>query len=598
MAGAESFKINLGHWRSTLTFKGASLPSHQLKEPLEHLFSSPASGVEWALHELAIGLQSAARGGVYKVAVSQGDLSVSIKGDRVRCYQEQSEFSDELRFLIFHRRTVGGFLSNLIRGRQVDEFSVLKENLVVGRGLGRVKCGGASFEVSRFVQLTPQAVGVESPLAHVVVPGGWVCLGVDGQLGKGKDSRLVLVVRGRRLQVPLKLGRAQVVACMESYDLHMDISQSAPVRNRNYLEIHRLVNESLLKLQQQALKNRESSLEARDKRILGRQLCRSYRTSGRLQEALILLEEFPLDDSRRAAIHFLMGNLEEAESALNEELNEPDLPPGLRPSRLSDLAMVKAFTDPSRALELWLESHRLVVQQHMERKPHLVSASLEELLSWWPLVDRQNEKAWGLFRKKFSAMVPWLEEQGSPSVWKLWEAAESKKRHLGDSHPRQAGTLEIGSWLKLLECDYEMSHELATRAGVIRKECYGPSNPILGRSHALRCLSLLESDSAKAVSLARSRLELMSGLYGEEHPEVGASFGLLAVADSTNRASHLKQSARLLKKAGIEQSDESPIVCFRGWFHSRSPWGCRMPLRALNIDGAPSGLFRSSLRSE
>ena len=580
MAGAESFKLNLGHWRSTMSFLGASVPAHQLREPLEHLFAAPASPTEWALHELAIGLHSAFRGGVSKVIVSQGRLRVSLKGERVRCYEDKEQITGGLHFVIFHRRSLGSFLSNLLRGRQVDEFFLLKENLVVSQASGRVKSGVATFQALRFHEITPRAVGVDSPLGQVPVPGGWVCLGVGGRLGQGKDSRLILVVRGRRFEFPLKLGRAQVVAFLAADELQMDISQSAPVRSRDYLEIHRVVNEALVALQSQALKNPELSLESREKRILGRQLCRSLRTNGRLHEALTLLEAFPLDDSRRAAIHFLRGNLEEAETALNEELEDPGLPPGLRPSRLFDLALVKHLGDPVGALELWLEGHLLIMEQHLERKPHLVSASLEQLLNWWPTIKRCEEKAWNLFRESFSAMIPWSKEKDSPSVWGLWEAARVNKSGLGETHPRQAPTLEIGSWLKLLEQDYEQSYELATRAEAIRKERYGSANPILGHSLALRCLSLLPSDKAKAIRLARARLELMGGLYGEEHPEVGASFGLLAVADRENGVAHLQQSTRLLKKAGLEQSDESPIVCFRGWFHSRSPWDCRLPLRA------------------
>lgn len=580
MAGATSFEIQLGHFESTLQFPGAHLDRHELTQLFDYLLFTPATRNEWALHELAIGLKASTNAGVELARIEQNQQTILVKSDRCELEDRPSNLEPEtlcLR-LLHNRPWVDGIWRWLFRGTlpesrellQSLSFSPIPGELTQGRLLLQVQANEL------------EKIPVPAPLISGQLEHGWIAVGANGELGKRQPSNLTMVIRGRPFSQNLRLGRGNIQAVIRADDLRLDLSQSGPVQDSRYLAVVRPLTQEIEELRYRWLRDHPSP-GPKDKtyRAIARQVVRSLRTKGRLTEALEVCQKAETSPSQLWNLHFVMGRPDEAVAVLQDELKQ-ELSPHSLDRRYLELATIEGGRGNPVALEYWERAYQSVKQRNQERRPHVVAECEESRLAWLPQFETNGKK-----------------------LRELWERVLEGKRHLGEQHPRLAPTLELGAWLALQHpllkagkfadelllqirqgalppsqsgpWNYEEALKLAQRAYQIRREHRGEGDPASGRALSLMALSSHLLGSAEP-NYALQRLSLMSTVYGPKHPDVAASHHLLA-AVGQDPAENLKEGARILAELELPQP-EAPnrVVCYRGWFHSRSAWICTLPL--------------------
>jgi hypothetical protein len=547
MAGAESFRISMGLWNSELEFKGARLPVETLKDIFASLLLSPQDAQEWAAHELALGLQSGPVGGLKRATVCSENHQVTVVGEKVEL--SSLEGGSDLRITLTHKRPLGICWNSLVLQKMLPEVQALVAAITPGLITGVVEQRGwkQAYEVSTQPPFDEGLLGISTP-------NGYVVLGQADGLGKGKDSKIELSIRGRRFNLPAKFGKGRVLALEKSDHLLLNLSQTAPIWSEEFLATRRRLMEQVDELRVRLLLERSDSLSSRDRRTLVRQVSRGQRGRADLEAAQSVLSQITYSEARVAAIKVMQGELNAAEELLSDELERGALPKGLRPVRYFDLATLYARQGESVALETWEKGYKLMEEQHLSRKSHLVSEAIENKLLWLLDLDVDFD-----------------------SVWADWERASSLKKHLGKEHPRMAVNFERGAYLQWRSGGFEKALELTDKAEEIRVAHLGEGNPAVGQALALRALAANGAgDSKAALGTARRRLSMMRAVYGEEHPETAASLNLISWLETGRGA---EQAASILEKRGVaEPFPGKVVVCFRGWFHSRSPWCCCYPL--------------------
>jgi hypothetical protein len=556
MAGATILDVKVGYFRSELWFADARFDPADFQELFSYLMWNPTSDREWALHELAIGAQAASRAQVLELTLSSPRVTpVSLRGG-LNLKPLSSDKEQGLRVSVRHRRSLFFLYRSFVKGEPLPEFHRLKTDMATPGIAGTLRQGSRRWSFPSYDEVRAHNLST-NPLAQTAVEGGWVALGEAGGLGVKSRSRLVLYIRGRRYELPLKLIKGQVRAQVQADHLALDLSQSGPLRNAATLQIYQRVSEAAGDLQLQVLTSGEHDLTDRDQRTLARQVARSFRSRGYPRKCLSILERLKFEDSRRASIHCLLGEFELSELMIRKELGDDRLPEGLRPRRLLDLAVIQAHQRQRSALSTWQEGYDILVIQHMARKGHLVAEAVEKKL-------------------------PWILDLGftPEAAWQMWEEAFELKLHLGAEHPRMAETYELGSYLMLKMERHKKALEFALRSEEIRGKAAGLGNPVVGQSLVLRALAEWDTEKSEARQTALRRLAMMETVYGPSHPEVAASCNLLALfAEGEKRETLLLRAQIILQERNLPvPSPGQVVVCFRGWFHSRSQWDCCWPL--------------------
>ena len=550
VAGAEAVQVRLGASASTLWFRGAELPKDLLRDPYRHLLETPSNEASWAMRELAIALTSSKAGGVSRVEVSYPGVRQAEweQGGHLKPLERGIQ---GLLVRLTHRYWPSRALQ-LLSGSSAPEMRIVKETMCFSGTPVSLEFGWKSWSApsaeDELVEHRPK-----EPLAQKKIEGGEICYGVAGQLGRKSNSAMNLIVRGRRFACRIRLGKAQVWAWIKADHLPLDLSQTAPLKGADFLAVQQRVISAFTELQYELLASEERPLDDYSFREIVRQLARGLRSEGRLPECLNVVSRLPREGSRKAAVLGIMGQFGEAEEILRKEIADGEFPEGLKPSRILDLATVQARLGRREALDTWSRAFELVRSHYSGRKDHLVADSMERKLQWS------------------------FEFEELHKVWKEWEQALELMQHLGMSHRRTCSTLELGSYLSLLRKDYEKALELAAMAQQTRVAVMGAGNPLLGQSLVLRALAEWKLGSADAVETARRRYSMMETVYGKEHPETAASINLLSLVDPGWKERR-SSGHRILEEKGLWQPQEEMILCFRGWFHSRSYWYQVVPL--------------------
>lgn len=551
MAGASSYRLSLGAWTSELEFQGATLPEHVLNDILSYLLISPVTPLEWSAHELALGLQSAPAAGVRKAVITTESCRVEIEDGKVRVGQGRG--ASGVTVGLFHQRSLATLWSFWVRGRRLPEMVALESAIVGGQLSGTTRSGDA-------LSVQTDRVNVPPGLVAESTPGGYIVLGEENGLGSGRDSIVELNIRGRRFCLPVKFGRGRVRALERADSLALNLSQTEPVQTAEYLGIKRRLLDRVGELRSRLLLEHSERLSERDRKTLARQVSRGQRSRGDLDQAVALLSGMPYSESRLAALYAMRGDLTMAEELLQKDLQRSGLPAGLLPVRLLDLATLQARKGETSALDTWYRAFELLVDQHVSRKSHLVSEAIESKLLW--LLDIVDEP---------------------DRAWAEWEQARDMKRHLGQEHPRMAALFERGSYLRWRMGDHRQALELATTAERIRVSHLGEGNPALGQAITLKSMACHQAGEREpALKLAERRMSMMEAVYGLQHPETAASLNLLSWLESRTGST---RSSQILAKRGIaEPFSGRVVVCFRGWFHSRSPWEISWPLAVAEFE--------------
>lgn len=550
MAGAQEFHLEVGIASSFLGFKGAHFDKTDLLDIFAHLLIVPESGQDWALKELALGLHTAPTAGVKAIQVRTREGRLVVKDGKTRFVGAVDTALDGVQIVIEHGRALWQSIRAFLNRGHLPELFVLRTSLCPMGKSGTMVSGPHRWawpnENSKF---EPWLVGK--------VESGVVGLGAQGGLGSGKKSELLLSIRGRAFRERMRAGKERVTAEIRADHLALDLSQSAPLRSSEYLTIRRRITEKVCELREELLLSEEHKISEKERRFLSRQVTRNLRSAGALNKALSILQTMPFSYSRRASVLHLLGRTEQAKALLLESLSRENLPRGLRPSRLFDLAIYQARLKEREAFDTWQKGYDSVVEEHRERKGHLVADALEKKILWLSSHGADTAEAWG-----------------------LWRQARELKAQLGQEHPRMAVTLELGAALRLAAHEFEEALDLAQRAHSIRLQTTGLGNPAVGPSLSLKALALKDVDSQQAFETALQRWELMQAVYGPEHPETAASHNLLALCSPGPAGQeHFSRAHQVFQVAGIPQMEEGRvIVCFRAWFHTRSPWQACWPL--------------------
>lgn len=567
MAGGTRFDIQPGHFESLLTFPGAQLDRQELTQLFDYLLFSPATETQWALHELAIGLKASTRAGVEMARLEQAAHTVIVRSGKCELESSPSELPPEtLRIRLIHNRPWLEGLWRLMQRSILPESRELLQSLNYSPIPGRLAESKTLLEVEA---TTFQEIPVQDPLISRQLSRGWVTIGANGELGKRKESNLTLVIRGRPFTQNLRLGRGNVQAVVRADDLRLDLSQSGPVQDSRYLAMVQPLAKEIEEMRYQWLIDQPSPDPAnKTYRAIARQVVRSLRTRGKLHEAFEICLHGDTSPSQLWNLHFALGRSDEAARALQDEIAQGDLPQHSLDRRRLELATIEGGRGNEIALELWEKSFISIFERNSRDRPHVVAECEESKLAWLP-----NLGATPVTLKK------------------LWEQARDGKQHLGENHPRLAPTYEIGAWLALR---YPISGSdpgaeevtwgarealaMAQRAYDIRREHRGEGDTAIGRSLTLLALAshtLGESETNHALQ----RHWLMTNVYGPKHPEVAASHHLMA-AVGQDPQDNLEQGARIMSELNLSFPPPGPerVVCYRGWFHSRSAWRCTLPL--------------------
>ena len=543
MAGASRFTYSVGLRTTVLKFEGMEVELGMLEDIFSYLMISPQSAMEWAVHELALGLHSGQAAGVKRVVIDSGRWTVTVEGEQIR---SRRDATDEPGFalVLHHRRTLGAILGGLLFRKESPEIAVLKEAVTPELWLDKIEPG-------RWIRRREDSPDPpESAVMGFHTGCGFVALGHSGS--ESGDS-VVLSIRGRRFPFSMKFGKGKVSAFHVDDTLTLDLSQSFPVYNDRFLQVRRILMDGVAEARTKLLFEKPECLDSRDRRTLVRQVSRSQRTRAELSEARAVLEIVRFNESRIAALSAMRGEFREAAELLRSQLEQAGFPDGLKPGRYLDLATVEASLGEKSAFQTWQRGYELMQAQHSERKGHLVSEALESKLLWSFELGQDFEAAWA-----------------------DWELARDLKKHLGPGHPRTAETLERGAYLKWLAGRPDESLDLAVQALAIRVEHLGEGNPAGGQALALKALAERSSgDEMAARRTASKRLALMLAVYGPDHPESAASHHLQAWTEGQGKS---ERATEILAAKGVYEPPLRRLVCFRGWFHSRSPWCCCYPL--------------------
>lgn len=521
-AGATAFDIKVGFFNSRLLFPGAALPQRDLRELYSYLLCSPSNPQEWALHELAIGVKAGLKRELRWVRLLLDDASFLFVGEEI--HEEASGFSERTLALdLGHRRSLGSLLN-----RNYPESDKLKS------GIWACSLPGQVNEV-RPVFALEEGQGqircdVEEPLIYADLEDGWVSVGRKKALGRSQDSRLVMLIRGRCFEKPMKFGPGEVRALLRADDARLDLSQSAPVEGGHYLKRLAALSRRVEDLcYDWVMDDSNRVFEEAYRKVAGR-VATYLRTRGRLQEALKLM-----GGERRVrqavAIYHQLGEVSRAADLLSESLDE-SRSPHFRAAAMLDMATLLSRLDGPRALAAWAEGYALIRRLHEGRKNHYLADALESKLWWLPEVagDLQD-------------------------TLQLAETALELKKHLGQQHRRLCSTLEVACYLSIRAGEPAKALRRIERAWKIRAKVFGQGDPIVASTLTLQCLALRAiGDPEAAEKVALQRLRLIETVYGPDHPEYRASQNLL-------------------------RPKEGEVICYRGWYHSRSRWSCRVPLR-------------------
>lgn len=546
MAGAQEFSYSLGVRKSWLKFRGVNFDPDAWEDIFSYLLLAPQNRLEWAAHELALGLHSGAAAGVKRAVLTYGRRMAVVEGDRVQSRTTTDE-NPFLSVVLYHRRPFATLFGGLILRRPPPEESVLEEAVTRELWLERL-------EARRWIR---RRQGPPEPPAGAVLnfhdQAGFVALGEADDLGKAQDSEIALSIRGRRFPLFIKFGKGKIVALHTDDTLSLDLSQASPLQNERFLGVRRALMERVGEVRTRLLFEKPEVLTDRERRTLVRQVSRNKRTRAELKEMHTILGLVRFNESRLAALLALEGRLEESAQLLREQLDRAQLPQGLRPDRFLDLAIVEARLGQSSAFKTWNEGYRLMESQYLDRKGHLVAEALESKLLWSTELGQEPAAAWS-----------------------DWELARELKRHLGPEHPRLAETAERGAYLKWLHGSYEEALNLSVEALLIRVAHLGEGNPACGQALSLKAIAEKKLGLQEARTSARSRLSLMEAVYGPAHPETAASLNLQAWVEEEGES---ERASEILATAGVAAPAKGrSLVCFRGWFHSRAPWCCCYPL--------------------
>lgn len=555
MAGATSFEVRFTTFSTALHFPGATIPCRRLEEVFSYLLHSPSSDQEWSLHEMAIGIKASGRAGVEAVRVEDTTGTVEFRGDR-SVLDSTAQSTIGLTITLSHGPWYEALWRWLWRSRLpefkalrgIARFSPIPWRLRSGRRRVDVPAGGTCFET----------IEVKDPLMSTRLDDGWLALGVEGQLGRRNSSQLTIVIRGRPFHRLLKLGKAQIRGLLRADHLRLDLSQSGPVEDTAFLELIRRVTKEVDAMRYRWLTEEHPDPHLPVYRPIARQVARSFRTQGKLNESLAIVEKVPHSDVQRYSLHFQKRQYRQAHDILMIDMGTSEMASHRLAYRLLDLAAIQACLDEKAAEESWRQGYELLASRNEGRRDHVLGAALESKLYWLANLEPQN-----------------------PRLPKLWNEANSKKKHLGKSHLRRAPSFELGALLGLLQPssgELKPPLSLAQEAYDIRRQHQGEGDPDIGQSLTLLALASHALGLEDASKYAHQRLSLMRVVYGAHHPEVAASHSLLA-ALGVEPDKHRRVAYQILSTLGLASSLWDPrVVCYRGWFHSRCSWGCLIPL--------------------
>ncbi|MGE0493719.1 MAG: hypothetical protein AB7S38_31205 [Vulcanimicrobiota bacterium] len=548
-AGAERIELEWSPLEARLTARGAIFPRAILGDIFQYVLGSPTGPEQHAYQELAIGLRGAQNLPLRFITVESWDpqsghrLWLGLSEPHVESLPPPFPEPQTVITLAYRRRPMLWFR----RCFDASEREAIRE-----------RCIGFNLAFWIDGEPLPSHVPVNEPLAKHQWPDGYVALGQDGQLGRGTNSQLIVVVRGLAFRRPLKLGIGDVEALVRRDDLRKDLSQAGLVEDERYLEVLSLVNRTAHELKLHLVEQGDLPDDVGHRPLI-RQVARSLRTRGAMTRSLRLMDRLEGSELQKACLLYYLGDFDRATALLEAEL--PRLDEHARSNRYLNLATIMARQDQrEKGRAHWEQAKQLYRSLHGLRKPHVVAESLEAGL-WW--------------------LAP---EGASEELWDLWKQAQHLKVHLGSKHRRQISLLEVGAWLALHHDQPVQALELAGRAHELRVEAYGPGNPSRGESLTLEALaSFCLGCPERALALARQREALFRTVYGPDHPEVGTSLLLQAVVTGDSRP--LEEGRQLLAAwLGAEHPDlvgldqGVAVLCYRGWFYSRSPWRCNWPV--------------------
>lgn len=559
MGGATQFEIELGTFKSVFRFPGATVNKSQVLDIFSYLLFTPTSKAEWSYHELAIGLKACQGAHVQTACVTDNSGQVVIEEGRP---SEEPGTAESLTITLHHQRPLLRALWGWLTRLPLPEYRALTPALPFCPIPGKLKHKRWRLK-STIDGRCLETIDVEEPLMSTVLPQGWLAIGRRQDLGKKANSQLTLSIRGRPFHRRIKLGAGQIRALWRADHLPLDLSQSAPVEGRLLRDLLRELSQAVDSLRYEWLTSQETVSSTRVYRAIARQVARSLRTQGKLEEALAVISNVESTPSQRCNLHFQLDRLETAERIIREDIGQQDLPDHALALRYQELATIEGSLGRESAAGSWQKAYDLTYERLRGRRDHIIASCIESQLYWLPQVTQD----WS-------------------AIYELWnQAREMKRKQLLDSHPRLAPNLELGAYLALLApanhptWSKATAMSLAEKAYAVRREDRGEGDPSIGQSLTVRALANHALQLPDAHRYAQQRLSLMTTVYGPEHPEVAASHHLLA-AVGEQAEQNLERGEQILSSLGLPQDAGSlRVVCYRGWFHSRSPWRCQIPLR-------------------